>query len=93
MRQRRGKYQECHVFGHWARECQISDILEQRGGDGVRECVNTSEQVAAGSGCGDGDKVQQVQVPSAVETALSTSVDEVVEQLYSVKAVWFCSAK
>ena len=51
-------------------------------------CVNVPEQVAAGSRCrGSGDKVHQVQVPSAVETALSTSVDKVVEQLYSVNAV------
>ena len=88
VRQRRGKYQVCHVFGHWARECQISDILEQRGGDGMRACVNAPEQVAAGSRCrGGGDKVHKVQVTSAVETALSTSVDEVVEQLYNVKAI------
>ena len=45
---RRGKYQECHVFGHWACECHVRDILEQRGGDGVRACVNVPEQVAAG---------------------------------------------
>ena len=59
--------------------------MEQRGGDGVCACVNVPEQVAAGSRCrGGGDKVQ---VPSAVETALSTSVFTVVEQLYSVNAV------
>ena len=54
----------------------------------MRACVNAPEQVAAGSRCrGGGDKVHKVQVPSAVETALSTSVDKVVEQLYSVNAV------